>query len=600
MLYRTYVVLTLVLLLVCLLLPSAAAAQEFDCAAVTEIPQEECEALVALYDSTNGSNWKTSAGWLQIDEPCQWYGISCMGGRNVHRIDLSDNHLVGPIPSSIGDLGFMTYINLGQNQIHGPIPDRIGDLLQLRYLYLYRNRITGNIPVQIGKLHRLIQINIADNMIDGDIPEELYHMGNLRDLTLSDNYITGSISHAIENMHNIESIYLFSNNIEGSIPVGIGQLNKLSTLVIADNKITGNIPCEIVEISSLRTLAVSHNPMVGKLPDCIYEMKLLQGLYIGSTNLSVDLAKVFIDLKNIQILDMSNTGYLGEIPKSIDSMVNARIIDVSDNKLYGRVPSSIGKLKSLESLYIYGNRLSGSLPDSMIYLNNMEELFFDEDKICTPNTEEFADWFANIKRRSEGIPCEQSLPVELVEATGMADGNGAVLAWQTATERNNAGFEVQHLTAPADAEVDAWHTLVFVAGHGTTDTPQHYEHRVGGLTPGTHRFRLKQLDHDGAATYSPEVEVIVGIEGPVAFAAAYPNPFNPRTQAMLSVARTQHVRAEAYDALGRLVAVLYDGPLAAGRTEHLVFEGAGLASGVYVLHVRGEHFSASQRVTLVK
>ena len=30
---------------------------QFDCSTVTEIPQQECEALVALYDSTNGDNW---------------------------------------------------------------------------------------------------------------------------------------------------------------------------------------------------------------------------------------------------------------------------------------------------------------------------------------------------------------------------------------------------------------------------------------------------------------------------------------------------------------------------------------------------------------
>ena len=39
----------------------------FDCAAVTEIPQSECEALVAFYVSTAGDNWTRNTGWLQTN-----------------------------------------------------------------------------------------------------------------------------------------------------------------------------------------------------------------------------------------------------------------------------------------------------------------------------------------------------------------------------------------------------------------------------------------------------------------------------------------------------------------------------------------------------
>ena len=55
----------------------------------------------------------------------------------------------------------------------------------------------------------------------------------------------------------------------------------------------------------------------------------------------------------------------------------------------------------------------------------------------------------------------------------------------------------------------------------------------------------------------------------------------------------------AYDLLGREVAVLHRGPLAAG-THRLVFEAAGLPSGVYLVRADGATASWTQAVTLVK
>jgi hypothetical protein len=56
----------------------AAFAAEFDsCATAVGLPQPECEALVAFYNSTNGTGWIARTGWLETNEPCQWYGIFC-------------------------------------------------------------------------------------------------------------------------------------------------------------------------------------------------------------------------------------------------------------------------------------------------------------------------------------------------------------------------------------------------------------------------------------------------------------------------------------------------------------------------------------------
>ena len=82
--------------------------------------------------------------------------------------------------------------------------------------------------------------------------------------------------------------------------------------------------------------------------------------------------------------------------------------------------------------------------------------------------------------------------------------------------------------------------------------------------------------------------------------AAYPNPFAEEAIVRFAVRDAQPVRAEVYDALGRRVQVLHDGPVAAEAEQTLRIDGRGLAGGVYVVRVTGETFTASQRVVLVK
>ena len=64
--------------------PSQAAQKErdqFSCTNVTEIPQIECEVLVALSNRTDGGpNWPFSINWLETNMPCSWIGVVCEGG----------------------------------------------------------------------------------------------------------------------------------------------------------------------------------------------------------------------------------------------------------------------------------------------------------------------------------------------------------------------------------------------------------------------------------------------------------------------------------------------------------------------------------------
>lgn len=188
----------------------------------------------------------------------------------------------------------------------------------------------------------------------------------------------------------------------------------------------------------------------------------------------------------------------------------------------------------------------------------------------------------------------ENIPVELTSFTAQANGNSVHLAWQTASETNNAGFEVQMLRS------DTWTPLGFVEGNGTTAEAQSYAFDANDLNVGTHIFRLKQVDFDGAFEYSAEVEAIVEVVGTHQLSAAYPNPFNPQSRFRLAVAQDQHVTATLYNALGRRVSVLFNGQIKAQTARVFTIGGEALPSGTYFVRVSGETFVDALQVTLAK
>jgi len=188
------------------------------------------------------------------------------------------------------------------------------------------------------------------------------------------------------------------------------------------------------------------------------------------------------------------------------------------------------------------------------------------------------------------------LPVELTAFTAVEDETDVTLFWETASELNNAGFYVEHLRP----EFGDYEQIGFVEGHGTIGTAQFYRYQVQGLSAGIHRFRLKQVDFDGAFEYSPIVEISVRLGSAYQLSKAYPNPFNPQSTFRLTVSRDQEVHITLHDLLGKEVGLIHSGLMAGQQEQYFVIDGSGLPSGTYLYRVNGEFFSTSGRVLLVK
>ncbi len=186
------------------------------------------------------------------------------------------------------------------------------------------------------------------------------------------------------------------------------------------------------------------------------------------------------------------------------------------------------------------------------------------------------------------------LPVDLVAFDATVVDDEVLLAWRTASETNNAGFEVEHETP------DGFETLGFVRGHGTTLEAADYTFSVDGLKPGWHTFRLKQIDFDGQFARSLEQHAFIDLDGAFYFGAPYPNPFNPTSQFTLTLAREQHVTVAVYNLVGARVQVLADRAFAAETSHTFTLNGSNLPSGIYIIQAIGEHFKSARSVTLMK
>ena len=197
-----------------------------------------------------------------------------------------------------------------------------------------------------------------------------------------------------------------------------------------------------------------------------------------------------------------------------------------------------------------------------------------------------------------------SLPVELTSFTAEKVDDEIVLKWQTATEKNNQGFEIERAVGSGQSVVSGWERIGFVEGKGTTSEISNYIFTDKINEPGIYSYRLKQIDLDGSFSYSQIVEVDISSATEFMLYQNYPNPFNPSTKIKYEIPSvgTQHavsVQLKIYDVLGSEVATLVNEEKSAGSYE-VEFDGSSLPSGIYFYQLKVGSFSSIKKMVLLK
>jgi len=159
----------------------------FDETIIGPVPTSERDALVALYNSTNGDSWNDITNWNTTELVGLWNGIQI---------------------TEVDGVTHVSEIRLGGNGLDGPIPPEIGDFPELTNLLLEANQLSGNIPAEIGDLTKLVELDLAPNAFSGSIPPEIGNLVNLEILWLNNNGLTGSIPATFQNLINLKRLYL--------------------------------------------------------------------------------------------------------------------------------------------------------------------------------------------------------------------------------------------------------------------------------------------------------------------------------------------------------------------------------------------------------
>ena len=253
-----------------------------------QVPQIERDALIALYNSTDGANWIDNTGWLgEAGTECDWHGVNCVSG-SVARLNYWRNGLVGTIPKELGDLSNLVYMHLGQNELSGTIPKEIGNLTKLSQMHLWGNKLSGSIPKEFGNLLSLTYLNISSNELSGVIPSEMGNLANLATFKFTQNSITGGLPIGLGsalggvsseeraalvalyqstdgdswknnygwlgaegtecswygvscNSGSVSKLDLSRNSLVGVLPIEFGNLTELTFLNLGYNSVSGNI-----------------------------------------------------------------------------------------------------------------------------------------------------------------------------------------------------------------------------------------------------------------------------------------------------------------------------------------------------------------------
>ncbi|KAL8240937.1 hypothetical protein R6Q59_014292 [Mikania micrantha] len=353
------------------------------------------------------------------------------------------------IPSFIGSLGTLRYLNLSESNFGGMIPPQIGNISELRVLSL-RN-LFENTPTFITKMQWLSGLrwlhHLDVSMIDlskatdwfqviNTLPSlvELHlsvcllsdlhpHVPslNVTSLSLLDISVNAFVSPYIPRwIFSLTSLVSLDFSGCGFIPLpssiySFRNLTSLESLNIGSNyfmnsplvskQMSGNskLVLDISNLSNLKFLDVSDCGVSSSGLHSLHNLTSLLSLYVSENQLTKAIPNSFGNLCNLRDLDLSSNNFgnagLTHLLKSFFNCKSPSLesLDISQSGLSGPIPNSIGRLSSLKTLSLFGNMLNGSIPDSIGQLSKLNTLFFFNNSLTGVVTEAHFTKLVNLK-----------------------------------------------------------------------------------------------------------------------------------------------------------------------------------------------------------
>lgn len=204
----------------------------------------------------------------------------------------------------------------------------------------------------------------------------------------------------------------------------------------------------------------------------------------------------------------------------------------------------------------------------------------------------------------EPDPCDDDVPVELVDFNGIVRNSGIELNWETASEINNAGFYVERRISSENTD---WNTMGFVEGGRNSNVRKSYNYFDGDVTLNTtYDYRLRQVDLDGTQSCPSKEIVTVTFDqvGQLTLDQNVPNPFANNTRIAFNLPDKRNVKLEVLDIYGNVISTLINGELSAKRHEAswtgVDQYGNQVANGTYIYRLTAGNEVLSSKMTLIR
>ena len=191
---------------------------------------------------------------------------------------------------------------------------------------------------------------------------------------------------------------------------------------------------------------------------------------------------------------------------------------------------------------------------------------------------------------------ENALPVELTAFDAALDAGAAQLRWETASETNNAGFDIER-----SIDGNAFAKVGFESGQGTTTETTSYQFVDARLPYGVSEvsYRLRQVDVDGDQTLS-DAQRVTFTPTEVSLIGSVPNPVaSNQAEIRYELPEAMNVRLSVYDLLGRQIATLVDGEQIA-KQHRVAFDASTLASGTYLIRLETDRGATTSKMTIAR
>ena len=380
------------------------------------------DALIALYEATNGPNWSKRTNWLSNAPLDSWEGVSVNAEGRVTGLNLVLNDLEGHLPPELGWLTELTSLDLRFNRLYGHLPPELARLHALQRLYLGSNNFTGAIPQEFDRLAALTELDLYDNALTGPIPPGLAALTELTVLKLDRNRLAGPIPAGLGILSKLEVLVLGRSSLTGSIPPELGQLHRLRVLDLGSNNLTGSIPPELGRLSSLTYLSLGSNKLSGAIPSGLSRLSNLSDLILSVNDLTGSIPPELGQLRSLQQLQLRFNRLTGPIPPELGRMAALEILHLDHNLLTGSIPTEFGGLRSLQSLWLHENLLTGPLPATVGNLPTLVQLVtYENDGLCIPGVATFAVLAENRPEADLCNAADKAALTTLFESTGGSD-----------------------------------------------------------------------------------------------------------------------------------------------------------------------------------